>query len=187
MAEGGQGGNPLPAAAALAPGTADSMSGSASSQRRTSFGRAPCAARLPRPSFRVGPADLGLQASPPGGSSASNAPRSWRALRYCASCAGKSGCTSSARARTRGEHKQGGCVSAGGWWPGQTSGALKGVREGGGAFRDSVCKEQAVAACVLPAPPGSPAARGIECQQASSRAPFCPPAFFRAQRKVQSH
>ena len=35
------------------------MSGSASSQRRTSFGRASCAARLLHPSFRVGPADLG--------------------------------------------------------------------------------------------------------------------------------
>lgn len=40
MAEGGRGGNPLPVAAALAPGTADSMSESASSQRRASFGRA---------------------------------------------------------------------------------------------------------------------------------------------------
>lgn len=40
MAEGGRGGNPSPVAAALAPGTADSMSESASSQRRASFGRA---------------------------------------------------------------------------------------------------------------------------------------------------
>lgn len=76
----------------------------------------------------MGPADLGLQVSPPGGSSASNAPRSWRALRYCASCAGINSCTS--RSEERGKSKGDACL--------QVSGVLR-VLGSSGAERRGRC------------------------------------------------